>query len=52
MRRRNAIVWKDFYKLFGIVKIRLVKDNDEKYKLKELYNILKRENLLNEALNN
>ena len=44
--------WKDFYKLFGIVKIRLVKDNDEKYKLKKLYNILKRKNLLNEALNN
>jgi len=44
--------WRDFYKLFGIVKIRLVKDNDQKYKLKELYIILKRKSLLNEALSN
>ena len=44
--------WKDFYDLFGIVKIRLVKDDNEKYNLKELYNILKKKNLLKDALNN
>ena len=44
--------WKDFYSQFGIVKIRLVKDNNEKYNLKELYSILKKKNLLKEALNN
>ena len=44
--------WKDFYKKFGLVKIRLVKDNDKKYNLEELYNILKNKNLLNEVLNN
>ncbi len=44
--------WKDFYKQFGIVKIRLVKDNDKKFNLEELYSILKRKNLLNDALNN
>lgn len=44
--------WKDFYKLFGIVKIRLIKDNDQRYNLKSLYNILKRKKLLDEALNN
>ncbi len=44
--------WYDFYKLFGIVKVRLIKDNDEKYNLKELYKILKKRNILNDALNN
>jgi|TARA_B110000444_G_scaffold214031_1_gene211108 lipopolysaccharide biosynthesis protein len=44
--------WKDFYAKIGIVKIKLVKDNDKKYNLKKLYNILKRKNLLNVALNN
>jgi len=44
--------WNDFYKLFGIVKIRLIKDNDKKYNLKKLYEILKKKNILNEALNN
>lgn len=44
--------WKDIYILFGIVKIRLIKENNEEYNLKELYNILKRRKLLNEALNN
>ncbi len=44
--------WNDFYKLFGIVKIRLVKDNDEKYDLKKLYEILKRKKILNDAINN
>ena len=44
--------WNDFYKLFGIVKIRLVKDNDEKYDLKKMYEILKRKKILNDAINN
>ncbi len=44
--------WKDFYKLFGIVKIRLIKDNDKKYNLDELYIILRRKRILNDALNN
>ena len=44
--------WSDFYRLFGIVKIRLVKDNDEKYDLKELYKTLKRKKILSDALNN
>ncbi len=44
--------WNDFYKLFGIVKIRLIKDNNEKYNLKRLYEILKRKNILNDAINN
>ncbi len=44
--------WKDFYNLFGIVKIRLVKDNDKKYNLNELYKILKRKKILNDAINN
>ena len=44
--------WHDFYKLFGIVKIRLIKDNDKKYKLEKLYEFLKRRNILNDAINN
>ena len=44
--------WKDFINKFGLIKIRLIKENDKKYNLKELYNILRRKNLLNEALNN
>ena len=44
--------WSDFYKHFGIVKIRLLKDNDEKYNLGKLYNLLKRKKILNEALEN
>ena len=44
--------WSDFYRLFGIVKIRLVKDNNEKYDLKKLYEVLKRKKILNDALNN
>lgn len=44
--------WDDFYKLFGIVKIRLVKDNDEKYNLKKLNQLLKKKNLFNDAINN
>ncbi len=44
--------WKDFYNLFGIVKIRLVKDNDDKYNLSELYKILKRKKILKDALKN
>ena len=44
--------WKDFYALYGIVKIRLIKDNDKKYNLEGLYNILKRKKILNDALHN
>ena len=44
--------WNDFYRLFGIVKIRLIKDNNEKYNLKRLYKILKRKNILSDAINN
>ena len=44
--------WNDFYKLFGIVKIRLIKDNEKKYKLKKLYELLKRKNILHDAINN
>ena len=44
--------WKEFYKLFGIVKIRLIKDNDKKYNLEGLYKILKRKKILNDALHN
>jgi len=44
--------WKDFYSLFGIVKIRLIKDNNKKYNLDDLNNILKRKKILNDALNN
>lgn len=44
--------WSDFYKFFGLVKIRLIKDNDQKYNLKKLYNILKRRKIFNDAINN
>ena len=44
--------WSDFYRLFGIVKIRLIKDNNKKYDLKKLYEVLKRKKILNDALNN
>ena len=44
--------WKDFYSLFGIVKIRLIKDNNKKYNLDDLNNILKRKKILNDALHN
>lgn len=44
--------WNDFYRLFGIVKIRLIKDNDKKYNLNELYKLLKRKKILDEAINN
>ena len=44
--------WNDFYKLFGIVKIRLIKDNEEKYNLKKLYELLKRKNIFDDAINN
>lgn len=44
--------WMDFVKKFGIVKIRLIKENDKRYKLDQLYIILKKKNLLKEAMNN
>ncbi len=44
--------WKDFYSLFGIVKIRLIKDNNKKYNLDDLNSILKRKKILNDALHN
>ena len=44
--------WNDFYKLFGIVKIRLIKENDKKYNLTRLYKILKVKKILKDALNN
>tara|TARA_B100000035_G_scaffold206519_1_gene176595 strand:+ start:1306 stop:2121 length:816 start_codon:yes stop_codon:yes gene_type:complete len=44
--------WQDFYRLFGVVKIRLIKDNDKKYKLEKLYKILKKRNILKDAINN
>ena len=44
--------WKDFYNLFGIVKIKLIKDNDKRYNLGGLYNILKKRKILNDALSN
>jgi len=44
--------WNDFYKLFGIVKIKLIKDNDKRYNLKKLYKLLKRKNILDDAINN
>jgi len=44
--------WDDLYRLFGIVKVRLLKNNDEKYNLKKLYTFLKRKKILNDALIN
>ena len=44
--------WDDFYKYYGIAKIRLIKDNDARYKLDKLYYILKQKKILHDALNN
>ena len=44
--------WYDIIKLYGIVKIRLIKENDKRYNLNKLFGILKKKKILNEALNN
>ena len=44
--------WQEFYKSFGIVKIKLIKDNDRKYKLEKLFKLLKKRNILKDAINN
>lgn len=44
--------WYDIIKLYGIVKIRLIKENDQRYNLNKLFDILKKKKILNEALNN
>ena len=44
--------WKDFYNLFGIVKIKLLKGDKKKFNLDKLYNLLKKKKILIDALNN
>ena len=44
--------WKDFYKLYGIVKIKLIKKKDKKFNLDRLYIMLSKKKILFEALNN
>ena len=44
--------WNDLYRLFGILKVRLLKSNNEKYNLKKLYIFLKRKKILHDALIN
>ena len=44
--------WSDLYRLFGIIKVRLIKNNDKKYNLKKLHTLLKRKKIIIDALNN
>ncbi len=52
--KKNPInyFWKDFYNKYGIIKVKLVQENNEKYKTDGLRSILKNKNLLDDALNN
>ena len=52
--KKNPInyFWRDFYNQFGIIKIKLVKDNDQKYGIKGLRALVKNKKLLSETLNN
>ena len=42
----------DFYNKYGIIKVKLIKENNTKYGTEGLRSILKNKNLLFEALNN
>ena len=44
--------WYDIVKFFGFAKIRLIKENDERYKLDKLYKLLKKKKLLDVVLDN
>jgi len=44
--------WRDFYKKYGIIKIKLIKSNDSKYGIQKLHSLLKTKNLLKVALDN
>ncbi len=52
--KKNPInyFWRDFYNQYGIIKVKLVHDNEEKYDTKGLRALLKNKNLLLESLNN
>lgn len=52
--KKNPInyFWKDFYNKYGIIKVKLIKENNTKYGTEGLRSILKNKNLLFEALNN
>jgi len=44
--------WEGFYNFYGLVKIRLIKDNNKKYNLDKLIKLLKKTNIYKLALNN
>ena len=52
--KKNPInyFWRDFYNKYGIIKIKLIKDNNEKYGVKGLRSLVKKKGLLEDALNN
>lgn len=52
--KKNPInyFWKDFYKHYGIIKVKLINDNEEKYSTQGLRALLKNKRLLFDALNN
>ncbi len=52
--KKNPInyFWRDFYHKYGIVKVKLVQENDQKYGIKGLHTLLKSKKLLSDALNN
>ena len=52
--KKNPInyFWRDFYNKYGIIKIKLIKDNDKKYGVKGLRSLVKKKGFLSDALNN
>ena len=52
--KKNPInyFWRDFYKKYGIIKIKLIKENDEKYRVKGLRSLVAKKGLLVDALDN
>ncbi len=52
--KKNPInyFWRDFYNKYGIIKIKLIKENDEKYGVKGLRSLVKKKGFLKDALNN
>ena len=46
--KKNPInyFWRDFYSKYGIIKIKLIKDNDEKYNIKGLHSLVKKKDFL------
>ena len=52
--KKNPInyFWRDFYNKYGIIKIKLIKDNEEKYGVEGLHSLVKKKGFLKDALNN